>query len=56
MTVLHFDYCAKLRKAFADFRREAERQAERAARAAEETKYRESFNARHKPTEPQGAA
>lgn len=51
MSVLQFDMCKKLRKAFSDFEREA--QQEQARKDAEAAKYREA--ARHTPDTPEAA-
>ena len=50
--VLQFEMCRKLRKAFADFERDAEQQAEQTARAVREKGLMDGYAVRHPNNEP----
>lgn len=54
--VLHFDYCRKLNKAFAEWSKQAAEQAEATSKAAEAERYRASYARRHTPEPNNDAA
>lgn len=55
MSVLHFDMCRKLKKAFADFERDAAESLERARRTNEQLAYAKAWGERHNPEPPSAA-